>query len=280
MDNNTTPNNEVNLQLVAHPSVHEESYTKVYNSLIDNPDLSVDAKMLLIYLTRQMPGWVFYDFAIMKFMGCKKTKLEWLYSELKKAGHTNQVRIPGKIPGTFRGSIRQFSNRPIFKVTETPKNRVSDKPSNDAASEPFTETLKNGGVGKVGSHNNNNYSSNNNNYKTTTTVVCSLDNCFNEIVKLGFGGVQARQIRDMYSEDYINEKLSMPALRTAKTPQSFFIQALRNDWKPPITKTASADSRVDETQDIIKQIDANLALAAASRNGKGRKAWMDARKKK
>ncbi len=114
----------------ADDNVHNHTFTIIYNSTIES-DLSPTAFRLITYMCSKPKGWKFHMYKLQEVCQCGKNKLYEAFKELKDAGYLKTVAIrDGK---EFKGSVRVFSNRPIYKSMEFPDfgssiNRKSHKP--------------------------------------------------------------------------------------------------------------------------------------------------------
>ncbi len=120
----------------AHQSVfEEEKFTKVPNLLIDNDNLCSRSKMLLIYLIRQKPGFIFHDSKMRSFLNCGRDLLEKSFRTLREEGYCKLEFIQDE-SGSIRGSKRIFARDPIFK------NCMAVKVSKASNVDNFTGSLK------------------------------------------------------------------------------------------------------------------------------------------
>lgn len=128
---------------VAHPSTFsEENQTRVPNHIIDNPNMSAMAKILLIYLIRQVRDWKFHDEAIKNFLDCGRTSLEKYFRQLRENGYCKLEYIQDE-NGLIIGSKRIFARDPIYSPITKNNNKI-----NDRTEAPKTGAPVNRGSGK------------------------------------------------------------------------------------------------------------------------------------
>ncbi len=123
-----TPNDDPVIQ--ASISVHKEIYyARTHADLVENLDVSPEAIFLLTYLCKQSENWVVPQSKLKLRMRCGRTKLERLFSELRKAGYVKYEKIRAK-DGTITGTRRLFSRTPEYLseqlTTKTPISGVMD----------------------------------------------------------------------------------------------------------------------------------------------------------
>lgn len=114
------------IQTRAHPSMFDRGFTIVSNSVLDNFNLSKDARLLIIYLTRYAtcPNFVAYASTKMKWLDCGRDKLKAVHRELKDHGYIRHVINRGE-GGRVLGSYIEFHVEPIFKSSPIP---IDDHP--------------------------------------------------------------------------------------------------------------------------------------------------------
>jgi len=121
-------------EYVADETVHKHPFTIVYNELIDST-LPLDVIGMLVYMCRQLPGWVFHEHVLLERFQCGREKLQKMRRLAREAGFMKLDKIPsGKGDGKFKGSRYSFSSRPIYLNRETEKptpgeNRLPVKPA-------------------------------------------------------------------------------------------------------------------------------------------------------
>ena len=132
----------------AAPSVHKWSHIPISREIIQDSQIPIDARMLLIYLLSFKEGWTFYDYKIREHLGIGFSKLKSLFKELRDRGYVKTVPIIGE-HGRMTGSKRMFSSLPEFykkhresaNSTESMVSRQSEEPTARKSEAKITNSI-------------------------------------------------------------------------------------------------------------------------------------------
>lgn len=93
---------------------HNDNFTQISNSLIDNKDLSPEARIILIQMLRNIDGYSYSVSRISHLTGISESKVSRAIKELTAAGHL----IVKKSRGTGIGAGRGFNT--YYEIHEDP----------------------------------------------------------------------------------------------------------------------------------------------------------------
>lgn len=105
-------------------------YTNIKNHIIDNEDLSIEARFTLIWLLRKPADWEIIKSYTIKKLGVGRDKLNKIFNELIEAGHI--VQSQKRHNGRFLQCTHMVYEDPIDKKpgTEIPETELP-KPENN-----------------------------------------------------------------------------------------------------------------------------------------------------
>ena len=79
------------------------NFTIVSNSLIENPNLTLEERLFLIFVSSRIDGFVFYKCNLSKLLGIKEGSLDRIWKSLTSKGHIKSERKRSKQNGSFSG---------------------------------------------------------------------------------------------------------------------------------------------------------------------------------
>ncbi len=245
----------------AHPSVHNQPFTMVANTIIDNKQLSALAKYLLVYLLRQAPGWEVFDSVLYKELGCGRTKLEELFRQLRAEGYCRNLSKLGD-KGRYIGSVREFSSTPLWLNQKPCKNQLlTEAPISGSPADRVS--------GNWGLYVNNTIVNNiNNNIQDTPRdpspvdkseeLVCLLEKEFLEQVMSW--GVNYKTIKSWVTQfgvDALRNKVQMLTVELSRgtgvaSRGGWLKRALAENWQPnEVKKSTSKHYTYEETKEKL-----------------------------
>ena len=123
----------------------KNGFTQINNAVFENDQLSYRAKGLLGYLLSRPDNWKFNKTDLVRRSTEGRDAVYKAIDELKEAGYLHIYRNQSK-DGTFEGWLWEYDDIPF--VTETLKNRTTEKPQEIGENEPIPRRTENPSFGK------------------------------------------------------------------------------------------------------------------------------------
>lgn len=144
-----------------------KSFTQVPNELINNSQMSRDARFLFVYLCSKPDDWTFYTSKIETDLNCSKDSRIKYMKELIRSGWitTVQTKKPSGEWGSMEIELNPF---PKFSDAVDPNHKKTDTVQNTTPKETATDNF---GSGENLPHTNKDLKNNNNLFTNTETIV-------------------------------------------------------------------------------------------------------------
>lgn len=136
-------------------------FTQIPNDLINDTDISRDARFLFVYLCSKPDDWKFYNTVICKDLGCSDDSRRKYTGELVKKGWITITQTKNN-KGEFKEN--DITLNPYPKISEAGKTPMREN----------TASEKNG-IGKTPVHNNTNSETNNELFNNTEVPAMPVD---------------------------------------------------------------------------------------------------------
>lgn len=122
------------MAIIRHGPAPEDHYSLIPNGLVRNPDISLPAKGLYLYLRSHREGWEMSGERIAQAVGVSRMTVNRYLVDLEEAGYLVREQTTGE-DGTFKSSCYTVLCTPLIK------NESTEEPCNKS---PYTEKPVNG----------------------------------------------------------------------------------------------------------------------------------------
>ena len=168
---------------MVHREEHNESYTVIDNAVLQNVNISFEARGFLCYLLSLPNDWTFTVRGIVKQTGCSKSVILRLMDELKTAGYIKLERKQDK-QGRFTQSSWHIYETPceyhISQIRNTVKTEHGNNGTRCLRNTVFTEHGENGPIQSTNNHKVLNIQSTNTNKVLNNGVSSEIQTMFDE----------------------------------------------------------------------------------------------------